>query len=517
MYRVMLVDDEYLELEMLEKHVPWQEIGFIVSAVASDGMEALSLLEHIHPDVIVTDVKMPFMDGIAFSAKVRELHPGIRLIFLSGYSQFDYVKAAIQVGADDYVLKPVDLQEFSNLMKAVKIRCDEQRDRHTMEKAALSERMREILTQDASREYPSSSSIDALCAGYFENNAADPLYWPAVITIDESKYLYQNQDILGFSTNDVRYEAQSIAALFPCMFLEIKANVYFLISSCNPSQDLASWKNGKNEAQEFITVVYEDSPIPARDLKARYASLLLLRHDLVLTSGSGQFKSAGELRHLSENPVQPDDSLPDAGELAKALLADDMGYVKSWLATFFGRRKCGNIHIQAVEVLDTMYAQLGISTRRHELSSEKKVALFQRLLDVESIPLLHHIVETHLFRIMSLLSPGAWDSRENMVRDIRQYIEANYHKPFTIDHLAGTLNYSPNYLRFVFNQVTGHTVLDEITEVRMEKAAAMLQGTPLKIRQISEKVGYTNPSYFCNQFIKRFGITPMQYRGRVSL
>ncbi len=94
MYRVMLVDDEYLELEMLEKHVPWQEIGFIVSATASDGLEALSLLEHMHPDVIVTDVKMPFMDGIAFSARVREMYPGIRLVFLSGYSQFDYVKAA---------------------------------------------------------------------------------------------------------------------------------------------------------------------------------------------------------------------------------------------------------------------------------------------------------------------------------------------------------------------------------------------------------------------------------------
>jgi AraC-like DNA-binding protein len=299
------------------------------------------------------------------------------------------------------------------------------------------------------------------------------------------------------------------------MFLELKTNVCFLIAPTDPSQALGAWKSRENEEQEFITVVYDNTPIPAQDLKARYASLLLLRHDLVLLYGSGQFKSADELKHLSENPVQPDDSLPDAGELAKALLANDTDFVKSWLNTFFSR-KCGNIHIQAIEMLDAMDAQLGISARRHELSSEKKVALFKRLLDVESIPLLHHMVETHLFRIMSLLTPGAWDSRENMVRDIRQYIEANYHKPFTIDHLAGTLNYSPNYLRFVFNQVTGHTVLEEITEVRMEKAAAMLQNTPLKIRQISDKVGYTNPSYFCNQFIKRYGITPMQYRGRVS-
>jgi YesN/AraC family two-component response regulator len=512
----MLVDDEYLELEMLEKHVPWQEIGFTVSAVASDGQEALAMLEQIRPDVIVTDVKMPFMDGIAFSAKVRELYPGVRLVFLSGYNQFDYVKAAIQVGADDYVLKPVDLKEFSKLMTTVKLRCDAQSAHRAMEKTALSEQVREILTQDASKDEQSSGSIAALCAGYFEDKAANPLYWPAVITVDESKYLYQNQDILGFSPNDVHYEAQSIAALSSCMFLEIKANVYFLISTCNPYQTLTVWKNEKTEAQEFITVVYDETPIPAHDLKARYASLLLLRHDLVLLHGSGQFKAAGELRHLSENPVQPDDTLPDAGELAKALLSNDMDYVKSWLNTFFNR-KCGNIHIQAIEILDTMYAQLGISSRRRELSSEKKVALFQRLLDVESIPLLHHMVETHLFRIMSLLSPAAWDSRENMVRDIRQYIEANYHKPFTIDLLAETLNYSPNYIRFVFNQVTGRTVLEEITEVRMTKAAAMLQGTPLKIRQISDKVGYTNPSYFCNQFIKRYGVTPLQYRGKVSI
>ena len=126
MYNVLLVDDEYLELELLEKHVPWGELGFKVIDTAKNGREALDVFERLSPDILITDVKMPFVDGIALANKVYQSYPETRIIFLSGYNQFDYLKAAFHVEAVDYLLKPVDLEELQALMSVVKNKCDQE-------------------------------------------------------------------------------------------------------------------------------------------------------------------------------------------------------------------------------------------------------------------------------------------------------------------------------------------------------------------------------------------------------
>ena len=117
MYRILLVDDEWLELDTLEKYIPWEEMGFQVAGTAENGKEALQLLERLEgseneeendrklPDVVLTDVKMPVMDGLAFSKILHDRYPDIQIVFLSGYNDFEYVRSALAVEACGYILK----------------------------------------------------------------------------------------------------------------------------------------------------------------------------------------------------------------------------------------------------------------------------------------------------------------------------------------------------------------------------------------------------------------------------
>ena len=127
MYRILLVDDEWLELDTLENYIPWEEMGYQVVGTAENGKVALRLLgemeergvqgqeteESALPDVVLTDVKMPVMDGLAFSKILHDKYPDMQIVFLSGYNDFEYVKSALAVEACGYILKPLDPEEYN--------------------------------------------------------------------------------------------------------------------------------------------------------------------------------------------------------------------------------------------------------------------------------------------------------------------------------------------------------------------------------------------------------------------
>lgn len=135
MYRILLVDDEWLELDTLEKYIPWEEMGFQVAGTAENGKEALQLLERLEgsenegendrklPDVVLTDVKMPVMDGLAFSKILHDRYPDIQIVFLSGYNDFEYVRSALAVEACGYILKPLNTEELKGTMEKVREKC----------------------------------------------------------------------------------------------------------------------------------------------------------------------------------------------------------------------------------------------------------------------------------------------------------------------------------------------------------------------------------------------------------
>ena len=119
MYSVFVVDDEMIVRESLRSKLNWEEAGFTFAGEAADGEIALSMIQDIKPDILITDIRMPFMDGLELSARVKKMQPWIRIIILSGHDEFDYAKRAISIGVDEYLLKPFTLEELRSSLGKV--------------------------------------------------------------------------------------------------------------------------------------------------------------------------------------------------------------------------------------------------------------------------------------------------------------------------------------------------------------------------------------------------------------
>jgi two-component system response regulator YesN len=126
MYSVLLVDDELIELETMERYVPWEQAGIRIAGTARNGKEALGKLKELKPDIVVTDVRMPIMDGLEFGRRAKQIDKSVKIIYLSGHNEFQYIKSALQIEAAGYVLKPIDMEELMALLDKVKRKCEEE-------------------------------------------------------------------------------------------------------------------------------------------------------------------------------------------------------------------------------------------------------------------------------------------------------------------------------------------------------------------------------------------------------
>ena len=131
MYSVLMVDDEQEVIEVIMRKLNWEELGFRVCGSASNGAEALEMAEELQPDVVMTDIKMPYMDGLELSRHLKSLFPDIRIIIFSGFDEFEYAKEAIRLEAEEYLLKPIDSGEVRRVFEKVHKRLDEDRDRRS--------------------------------------------------------------------------------------------------------------------------------------------------------------------------------------------------------------------------------------------------------------------------------------------------------------------------------------------------------------------------------------------------
>ena len=127
MYSVFLVDDEPIVLEGIRTKIDWESSGFTFAGEATDGEIALSMIHELKPDILITDIKMPFMDGLELSAAIKKIQPWIKIIILSGHDEFEYAKKAISIGIEDYLLKPFTADDILTSLKKVAAHIDKER------------------------------------------------------------------------------------------------------------------------------------------------------------------------------------------------------------------------------------------------------------------------------------------------------------------------------------------------------------------------------------------------------
>lgn len=495
---VLLVEDEEVELNMLEHSVDWSALGVDKVYTAGNGRRALQIVKEKKPDIVITDIEMPVMDGITLARRIREMGLGIKIIYLTGYDDFTYIKVAFKIDAVDYILKPV----VPAVLKEVISRS-----------AALIEKEREA---EQSFEISKQKLIELLVL-------EGEVRVPAGIMKDLSEPFTLLQ-VYGGMDKDT---CGRICRQLP----EISYGVWecdritFLAAAPRNLRKLSAaiLAEGRNSHPDVLNLVYIRDPLDKSELHTGYLAACGYRKYLYYEAdgailegkldeaedkgvGTDSLKSVQEVLEAAVSRYR--DALPQAGE----------GLIKEITAGLFSRMKRERWEVSdAVKLLSGLVWELDLLFVR----GNDRIGQFLSLNAEKAIDRIHgschalgaeRVLTDYLMQILSYFQMQKQGKGSFVVMKVKEYIEANYQGQISMEALGEALQLSPNYIRGIFKEQTGQTILEYITNYRFSMACLLLKDKNLKIREVSSRVGYENVSYFCSVFTRRYGVSPSEYR-----
>lgn len=516
MLKLLLINQEAAERERLITDVPWLDLGFDVDSFSCQNGDSFSFVSDLQ-NVVAMIYHIHLLADIKTVVEIKRAKPEIQMILTNPDWPFELLKAALKIGASYYLASPINIDELYEVLQRIHSICMEQHEAVRLQKNILAAGIAQHLDRYNS-SLPAQINLEDLLAAYFniELQQQDVPYYLALISIGEYRYIIQNQDILSFTIADVVQSIQQLCAIMGCMLVQLSSQDFVLISPESMEAALKEWQSQNQEINEFTTAIYEKEPLYPKDLKETIRELRILKNNFVLTNGSGKLYEKHEAAAcIGEIPPAKVFSF-DLNELIHALIQNNASKAQQELAKFFSENMCDNIHMLTVELVEQIDRELSSHSIRSTFSSKRKSMLIKRLLDVESAKMLQQMMQAYLDDLMTLLTSAENNYHERIVQDTIAYIHQHFREPFTIEELADSLHYSPNHLRYVFKNTTGHTLSEEIASTRMNHARKLLEDTTMRIHEISQSVGYTNPSYFISQFLKKYGATPVQYRQHLN-
>ncbi|RJE88721.1 response regulator [Paenibacillus sp. 1011MAR3C5] len=518
MYTIILVDDERLTLDTLANYIDWEQMSCRVVATASNGRDALNKIEALQPDILITDVKMPVMDGIELCKQVHTRFPNIQIVFLSGYNEFDYACAALQHGACGYLLKPVDHEELAATMRMVRQRCEEQKNRFNSTLLTSGEYLRELLQIGGNLLSGLADEVTTVYNHHLHLPADNKTFYYVFISIDEYSLLAENPLVFDAPSGDfstverLEFFIAGLPSFAPGVLTKLRDGQWIFVTKESDRTVFTNWRNQSPNAQRWISLFLTDHPQSLLSFTKQWPKMLQTRNQLVAVHGTGLIHDDWENMHaaLRKEPF------PKTEHLIAAVQQKRRDQVEEWLYDYYdGGLPPGNISqvfVESVSVFNAVLSAVAANNRQLQEIFEKDAKFFERLSLMESM----QSMKTHMRQLLSImmdeLEASPVDRHIEIVNEVCNIIQKNYGQVISIDVLAELIFLSPNYLRTIFKDVTGKTLLEYVTQIRMEQACLMLQETNIRIHEIAKQVGYESPSYFGSVFFKRTGLTPNQYR-----
>lgn len=525
-YKLLLVDDEEEVIQVIMKKICWDELGFSIVGYANNGVKAFEMVEEFQPDVVMTDIKMPFMDGMELSNRIRREFPTVKILFFTGFDEFEYAKEAIHLEAQDYILKPVNSVELTSVFAQLKTKLDqeinEKRNVEILQQYYLdslpllqanfyTSLIEGKIHEDEIAKYlsdyqltfsgpffcclvihTSSSQVPKdmnplLLSASVEKQAKERLMekWEAkcfsylgnTILIPQLKHVNQVSQLTDDCDKFCKYAHSIIGAVVTVGIGGVCGNILELSQSFNSAREAVSYR-----------VIYGSSrAINMKEIAPRETSKSGLVNDNEL---SGLFKM---IRLGSEEEV--------------------IKTIDKYLNhTLFPEKSLQQHNIDVMELISTLYrfsANNGITIE--DFSGDIKT-LYGSLLELEPDALRKWLVDSCLTFREKLINVRN-KSAQSLVEQAKEYVHNNYAKEeLSLDTVCKVLGLSNSYFSTLFKKETGCSFVSYLTDYRMEQSAALLVETSEKSYIIAKRVGYTDPNYFSYVFKRKFGVSPSKYR-----
>ena len=526
MYKVFLVDDEIVVREGIRSNFPWEETDFVLSGEAPDGEIALSMLQDVKPDILITDIRMPFMDGLELCRQVSRTMPWIYIVILSGYDDFAYAREAISLGVKEYLLKPVSGQELRTVLERIADRIQEDKrqqaslNAYREQMASSSRFLREKLLSElygganCERVLKSARSMQMnLLANHYLVMLLSPSPEP-----DGEAALFSAQSVLE------RLAEGSGGAAHLCRIFLGGGVEYTLLVMGDTSADLDERAYGLAQAARYdversagvklLVAIGEDVGSlgeVSRSLSNAREIMERLKQSKA-ENDPRRIMGAQDVRPEAELTLPDMDAAPLIEQLRYATAADVDGILSRYAAGL------GDSAAQSVMMANYFFVEIMLAASRivrdsqgvpQEVIPEAFRAQNSMLTVEEVLPLCRDMLE----KAVAFRESRGSARYGSVIRKARAFIDEHYaDSNVTLRDVASHVALSNNHFCTVFSQEMGVTFTEYLTAVRIARSKELLASGGMRTSDVAYAVGYNDPHYFSYLFKKNTGLSPRDYR-----
>lgn len=516
MLKVFMVEDEIGIRESVRESLDWQSAGFEYLGDAPDGEIAIKSIRKLKPDIVITDIKMPFMDGLELAKVVRTELPDTRFVILSGHGDFSYAQQAIRLGGSEYLLKPISPAELMQSINRVAVEIHNERDSAGSDSSGIRKQRRNSFLHDLLSGVLVPAEI---FAGLGEHGITlvENYYVAAFIKVDLKGYNLSRDVGIGEMVQRTANQAKGIT-------LDWNKGEYVVIfqgedeqAAIEVARQALISLHERIEA-EFANAVYSGLGTATERLQEIGQSFAEAENavNYALFTGSSQPCLAGQTVNGRSAPDLALSEVLDKGsdilhygdlgaakqlasEIRKAVADSSGGGIALRYAyidiLMTAAKAAGDMNIELADFLPDFseWGGKAFSIKTPIQLEERVITLFERFLTYRQ----NHLAN----RYGELLAKA------------KQYIDASYHDPnLSLQKVAKAVHVSPTHFSAVFSRETGETFSDYLAKIRMANARRFLKTTAMSAAEISEKVGYKDPQYFSRVFKREVGMSIRSFR-----
>ena len=513
-YKVFVVDDDRYIRKGLISLIDWEGCGFEVCAEADNGEDALEYIQEFNPDLVITDIKMPVLDGLELIKQtVEKIKANPNFIIISGYSDFTYAQRAVKYGVHDFILKPIDKEEIEETLKKV-----------------ANKQTRELQLHKSREDILAVTAFNDLITGELEGELRHDCV--KKLNINQTKGIaYIIIEINDVAVNPIKIREIISRAIHGedlhtgPLFREHGNNLMGVLVKREEIQKYSGDFTGfsekiKNELANHLKTdvsIYVGRIVhDPNDIKESYdTAVKALQFKYV--EGSDKPIIFGDTKNTTINHIELDQTHYQS--LMESIEENQISEIKKKIDRMFEQFQEKAFAKDAVRTSINHVVNDVVKTLRSMDGDEKNVTSMQKMIDWDNLPrnlfVIKEMFLDFVLEATTLLNQLNKESGEGNIRRIKKYIDTHFQEDLRSKHIATKFFMNPVYMGQVFKKTYGMYFKDYILQVRINEAKKKLRQTDLLIYEVAECVGFSNSDYFATQFEKATGMTPSQYRKKI--
>lgn len=542
MLKIFLAEDEVVVRETIKRMIPWEELGFELVGEAADGEMALPLLIRQQPDLLITDIKMPFMDGLTLARLAKKEIPGLKVVILSGYDDFNYAKQAIGIGVEDYLLKPITKNALIERLSEIRSRYEHektqkeyyekfQREMQAYEKNSSRDFFEALVggSMDMMEVYKRAEKLglDIVAEAYnvliftmncdedFSGQRDDYSSWEA-----ESLELLENFFAGHSSAMLFRSNIFSYGVLLKGQRETIEENTRACVDEI---RKILSRQDGRREwflavgqSVERLSQIQKSYHTASRAFSQRYLyDENILYYDEMETmehpGGQAESEDNAYLQKVDVNALNP---AILQKFLSNGLQEETENFVKDYFYAI-GQEPMESLVFRNYVILNVRFSVisfikgLGCDTNEME-SADTEEVLAESGKNMESAIA---YAKKMISQAIEIRDQNSGNKNRSILKTAVDFIDSHYmDEEISLNTVANVANVSSNHFSALFSQNMGQTFIEYLTTLRMNKAKELLRCTGMRSSEIAGEIGYKDAHYFSYLFKKTQGMTPSDYR-----